>query len=165
MKKILFLFATLFFVASCGGLDDLISDLDEEEYECYHGNARLPFGTHPEYLVTPNGYKWKCDQGDVQLYSDGTSSITLGTWLYSELLDYSDDCGGHPSREQTGEWVVDVQGRLCWKYDKVQPGLYGCQRFTHSSGSLSLIGDIDYYEDGANIGSEYEPDTCTLEEE
>ena len=109
MKRVMSLFVVLLFVAGCTpGVEDLINELDGyEEYECYYGDARLPVGSHPEYLITPEGYVWECDDiGDVSFHSDGTFSATLNSRAYSETRDYFDDCNGFPSREQTGEWVV-----------------------------------------------------------
>jgi hypothetical protein len=148
-------------------VNDLIDDYDdyEEEYECYPGDARLPSGTLPEELITPEGYNWQCDAVDnLQINSNGTFSLTLGSVFYSDWQDYGDECNVRVDRDQTGEWVISL-GRICFKYDNLQPGIYACQRFTHSSDAFSLLGNADYYEGSTQIGSEYEPITCTLEEE
>ena len=177
MKKILFLFTLLFFIAGCGGIEDLISELDEldyeEEYECYHGDAILPPGTYPEYLVTPEGYEWRCEGGgahSLRLYPDGTYSGFLQSQAFSELLEYWHDCGNHPGGlELTGEWIVDETNRFCVKTYNVQPGIYNCQEFTYESGIFTGSNYADYYEDGDYLGREYAEDdrlgTCTLVEE
>ncbi len=168
-------FLVPFLIASCGGLDDLISDLEdyeyEEGYECYPGDAMLPAGSHPEHLVTPEGYVWECRGGgadSIHFNFDGTFSATLSRVAYSEARDYFDDCSGFADREETGEWVVS-RGLLCLANDNVQPGLYNCQRFTHGSGTVRGSGCVDYYEDGDYLGNECDADgklgTCTLVEE
>ena len=167
------LILAVFLMGGCEGVEDLIDKLDDElGYECYHGDARLPFGDHPEDLITREGYKWECASGgadSIHFYSDGTFSATLSRAAYSEVSDYLDDCSGHLSREQTGEWVVDVRGRLCLKNDNIQPGLYNCQRFTHGSGTIRGSTCVDYYEDGDYLGNECDLDgrigTCALVEE
>lgn len=171
MKRFLFLLASLLFPVSCTpSAEDLVSDLlddyEEEYYPCYPGDARLPIGSHPEYLVTPEGYVWECDEsGDVYLNSNGTFSVVLSSSRYSESRDYYNDCPGSASREEEGEWIV-ASGRLCWKYDNIQPGTYSCQRFSYDSDAFSFLGSVNYYdENGSSLGSDYSPDTCTLEEE
>lgn len=150
-------------------IDSLVGDYDdyEEEYPCYDdGEARLPYGTHPQELITPEGYSYSCDNvEDLQLNADGTFSLTLGGYLFSEYQDYVDDCGGSATRNATGEWTVRPSGQLCWRYNRVQPALYQCQRISYEAGEFTLWGNIDYYEGSTRIESEYEPDACTLEEE
>ncbi|MCY3625761.1 MAG: hypothetical protein OXH71_04210 [Candidatus Dadabacteria bacterium] len=160
--------------------EDFVSDLfddyeyeDEEEYyECSLGDASLPFGTHPEELITPEGYEWECTGGganSIRFDSDGTFSVALSTVAYSVALDYFSDCSGYPSREETGEWIVDVRGRLCIKLDNIQPGLYNCQRLAYGSGTVRGSTCVDYYENGDYLGQECDRDnrlgTCTLVEE
>jgi len=178
VKRFLFLLALLLFSVSCTpSVEDLVNDLVgdyeyEEGYECYPGDARLPVGSHPEYLVNPEGYEWECRGGgadSIDFRSDGTFSATLSRTAYSELQDYFDDCSGFTDREETGEWVVS-RGLLCLANDNVQPGLYNCQRFTQSSGTISGSNCVNYYEsDGSYLGNECDTDgrlgTCTLVEE
>ena len=178
--KILAILALLFFSVGCtGSIEDLISDLEdyeyEEGYECYEGDARLPFGTHPEYLVTPEGYEWKCEGGSthsIRFHSDGTVWFTLTSQAYSNQLEYWHDCGGHPGSPhlgQTGEWIIDETDRLCVQYDNLQPGIYNCQEFTYESGILTGSDYADFYDDnGDYLGREYSDygaDVCTLTEE
>ena len=169
MKKILSLFAVLFFVASCGGLEDLINEFDDYgSYECYHGNATLPSGTHPEYLVG----LWECEgggAGDIHLYSDGRVWYTVSSEFYADLLEYWYDCGGHPGPPhlgQTGKWIVDETNRLCLQSHNTQPGLYQCQEFTYESETLISSDYTDFYDsDGDYLGREYSDygtDVCTL---
>ena len=173
MKRTLSLLVVLFLATGCVETDDFIpsrifDELNDEEeyYECYSGNARLPFGNHPECLITPEGYYWECDNtGELRFDSDGTLSTFLNTSAYFENQDYFSDCPGYASRRQTGEWVIDVQGRLCISNDTVQPGLYYCQRFTCDSNTLRSLGSVNFYEDGTLVASQYESETCTLTEE
>ena len=182
MKKTLFLFGLLLFFLGCSpSAEDLVSDLfddfdyeEEDYYECYSGNATLPFGSHPEELITPEGYKWECTGGvadSIRFYADGTFSADLDMVVgWTAAFDYFSDCPGdfNPNEEQTGEWVVSL-GRLCVKNDNIQPGLYNCQRITYGPGTVKGSICSEYYEDGISLGSECDRNsrlgTCTLEEE
>ena len=176
MKQILI--ALLLFTAGCTDsvdelVDNLLDDYEyEEEYECASGDASLPFGTYPEELITPEGYQWECTGGgadSIRIDSDGTFSATLSAIAYSANLDYFSECPGYISREETGEWVIDVNGYLCVKFDNVQPGYYNCQRITYGSGAVRGLSCIDYYEDGNFLANECNRygrlGTCTLKEE
>lgn len=171
MKKIISLLAFLLFSVSCSGLDDLISDLEdyeyEEGYECAPGDAILPSGTYPDYLIG----SWRCQGGgadSIRFDSDGTFSATLSTTAYRESRDYFSECFGCASREETGEWVI-TGNRLCLKNDNVQPGFYNCQGLTYRSGTVRGSTCVSYYKDGDYLGRECDIDgrlgTCTLDEE
>jgi len=180
MKKIL-LVLLLFSVSCTPSAEDLVNDLlddseyeeEEEYYECYSGNATLPFGDHPEELITPGGYKWECTGGvadSIRFDADGTFSADINKLVWPTLFDYFSDCPGNfnPNKE-TGEWVVS-RGRLCVKNDNIQPGLYNCQRITYGPGTVKGSICATYYEDGhLSIGTECDRNSrlgsCTLEEE
>ena len=177
MLRILVSVLLLFSVGCTPSAEDLVSDLlddidYEEGYECAPGDASLPFGTYPEELITPESYEWECTGGgadSVHFDSDGTFSVALSTTGYSANLDYFSDCSGYASQEETGEWVVDVNGRLCVKFDNVQPDYYNCQRITYGSGTVRGSSCVDYYEDGDHLGNQCDRygrlGTCTLVEE
>ncbi len=161
------LLALLFLSASCSLsakdiIDELI-DYGEEGYECYDGDATLPVGSHAKELITPTDSAWQCTSGrrDLRLHADGSFQVRLVGEIYSDLLEYTRECGGYPDIIQTGDWVVDAEGRLCSKNDYFQPSIYGCRKYTLKDQFLSLLGH-DYYENGKLIRSELDSDTCLL---
>ena len=174
MSRIWILLVLLLFSVSCTpSTQDIINDLfdyEEESYECYHGNARLPAGTHPEYLTG----SWNCEDSeevsDIRLHSDGTFWSSFGGSEYADLLEYWSECGGNPGAPHlglTGSWVVDTRNRLCLRRDNIQPGIYICSEFTYDSGVLTSPAYADFYDsDGDHIGREYEESgVCIREEE
>lgn len=169
----------LFSLGCTPSAEELISDLldyEEGSYECYNdGNAQLPVGTHPSYLIG----LWECEGGttdQLQFYPDGRFR-EAGS--FPEFLEYWYDCGGNPAERGgpsseylwlKGNWVVDGTNRLCVRLDDVQSGLYNCQEITYESGTLTGSGCADYYDsDGSYLGRECDEDdgleTCTLEQE
>jgi len=177
MKRMLLLLVLFFLFTGCSpSAEDLVSNLLddfelEEGYECHHGDATLPSGSHPDELITPEDYRWKCSGGGADSLwfdADGTFSVALTRAGYAEKLDYLDYCAGSASRQLTGEWVVSGS-RLCAKFDNVQSGLYNCRSFSYGSGTIRDSGCVDYYLDGEYAGQECATSerigSCTLEEE
>lgn len=176
VKRFLPLLVLLFFSVSCTpSAEEIIQDFlnydyESNSYECYHGNARLPSGTHPEYLVG----SWECEETQtLEFYSDGRLRFLPSSDIIGDYLEYWYDCGNHPgtgfvTAGLSGRWIVDGTGRLCATLHNVQAGIYFCYEIAHESGVLTFPGHADYYENGNYLGREYSDygtETCTLEEE
>ncbi|MCY3986364.1 MAG: hypothetical protein OXF23_04905 [Candidatus Dadabacteria bacterium] len=159
------------FVTACGG-DGSDSDGENSASQdnlCLLGNIELPDGTNPNEFVTPEGYRWLCNDGDAfRIYSNGMLEVILGTQSLAESRFYFSSCPGDSKEEEIGEWVVlDSPRHFCFKFEEAQPGAYQCREIINLDPgvSVSLSAPVGYDEDGIIDGREDSPVDCDLVEE
>ena len=159
------------FIAACGGGGGG-SESENSAFEddlCFLGDVSLPEGTYHGALLTPEGFYWECSDGNIfRLYSDGTFDATYGDRVYRQQQIYFNSCPGSPSREQTGEWVVDSAERFCSKLDNIQSGLYQCSEIEDFELGfyIRFAPSVAYDEDGVRDDiSGDDSDFCRLIEE
>lgn len=147
------------FLISCISGKNLIGDLFdgfydyyyEEEIDCsdpaFTRTEPMPFGTYPEEFVTPPGYYWNCDNGDIIMYyADGTLFGFIGTFRqdYSDFSEVWNACrvGSRPPTLR-GRWVVrSDNGMFCQRLD-ITPGALIC-REASSDGFISTYNFLQY---------------------
>jgi len=171
----------LFLSTGCGGSDSDTASVppDNNQYECFPGNAPLPPNTLSlsEGLVTPPGYHYSCDLGDtMSFHSNGRVTGTVSDYDYPETLAYWQQCrlGPRPPRA-SGTWTLSNEYGLCVRNDW-QPGVISCYSGSYRSDSFGILSftllDIEFYdENGDYIGGEellatpFIEETCNLRED
>ena len=131
-------------------------DEDNEVFECYSGNARLPEGENPGYAVTPNGYHLNCgDRGMRRFNSDGTFTGRTGSTDNQLYVEQWTQCGiGTEPPEERGKWVIVDENNLCL-WEDIAPGIISCTDaitiWLDPSGriveSLAIDGYVEIYDE------------------
>ena len=147
-------------------------DEDNEVFECYSGNARLPEGENPGYAVTPDGYHLNCgDRGMIRFNSDGTFTGRTGSTDNQLYVEQWTQCGiGTEPPEQRGEWVIVDENNLCL-WEDIAPGIIGCTDaitiWLDPSGriveSLAIDGYVEIYDENNFLISSHDDQiVCNL---